>query len=78
MPGAPRDARTRLAIPGREAIWASPLVADGRVYVAAMDHHVYCLDAETGRGDLESQGGRGHGSAAYPVMQARHPVRRCL
>jgi len=30
------------------AIWASPLVAGDRVYVASMDHHLYCLDAETG------------------------------
>jgi outer membrane protein assembly factor BamB len=30
------------------AVWASPLVVDGRVYVASMDHHVYCLDAVTG------------------------------
>ena len=30
------------------AIWASPLVAGDRVYVASMDHYLYCLDAETG------------------------------
>jgi outer membrane protein assembly factor BamB len=31
-----------------EAIWASPLIAGQRLYVAAMDHHLYCLDAESG------------------------------
>lgn len=30
------------------AVWASPLVVDGRVYAASMDHVLYCLDAETG------------------------------
>ena len=31
-----------------EAIWASPLVEGGRVYVAAQDHYLYALDAENG------------------------------
>jgi outer membrane protein assembly factor BamB len=31
-----------------ESVWASPLVAGERLYVAAMDHHLYCLDAESG------------------------------
>ena len=30
------------------AVWASPLVVDGRVFAASMDHYIYCLDAETG------------------------------
>jgi outer membrane protein assembly factor BamB len=30
------------------AVWASPMVDEGRVYVASMDHYLYCLDAETG------------------------------
>jgi len=31
-----------------EAIWASPLIAGERLYVASMDHYLYCLDAESG------------------------------
>ena len=26
----------------------SPVVADGKVYVGSMDHHIYCLNASTG------------------------------
>jgi len=33
----------------KEAIWGSPLVIGGKVYVPAMDHHLYCLDAQTGQ-----------------------------
>ena len=33
----------------KEAIWASPLVVEGRLYVAGMDHFVYCLDAANGQ-----------------------------
>jgi len=33
----------------KEAIWGSPLVIGDRVYVPAMDHHLYCLDAQTGQ-----------------------------
>ena len=32
-----------------EAIWGAPLVIGDRVYVPAMDHHLYCLDAQTGQ-----------------------------
>lgn len=31
------------------AIWATPLVTKDRIYVAAMDHHLYGLDKETGK-----------------------------
>jgi outer membrane protein assembly factor BamB len=44
----PRDEKGELACQTQDAVWATPLVADGRVYVAAMDHQVYSLDAETG------------------------------
>jgi outer membrane protein assembly factor BamB len=48
------DVETKAVKPGwpfeaQEAIWASPLVDGGRVYVAAMDHYLYCLDAESGQ-----------------------------
>lgn len=48
------DAATRAFKPGwsfkaGEAIWGSPLVIGERVYVPAMDHHLYCLDANTGQ-----------------------------
>lgn len=48
------DAATRTFKPGwsfkaGEAIWGSPLVIGERVYVPAMDHHLYCLDANTGQ-----------------------------
>jgi len=32
----------------KEAIWGSPLVIGAHVYVPSMDHHLYCLDAQTG------------------------------
>jgi len=32
-----------------EAIWGSLLVVGDRVYVPAMDHYLYCLDAKTGQ-----------------------------
>jgi outer membrane protein assembly factor BamB len=51
------DVETRQSKPGwsfkaeegdwETAIWASPLVEGDRVYIAAMDHHLYCLDSET-------------------------------
>lgn len=50
-----------------EAIWASPLVADGRVYVPAMDHHVYGLDAETGEILWKTQ--VGGAMAAQPILE---------
>jgi outer membrane protein assembly factor BamB len=48
------DTATRTFKPGwsfkaSEAIWGSPLVIGERVYVPAMDHHLYCLDAQTGQ-----------------------------
>jgi outer membrane protein assembly factor BamB len=30
-------------------VWSAPLVRDSRVYVTSLDHHVYALEAETGR-----------------------------
>ena len=59
----PRDDKGELACQAQDAIWATPLVIDGRVYVAAMDHHVYCLDAETGEVIWTSQVG---GAMAVP------------
>gem|GEM_PF-688246 len=59
----PIDDTGELACQAQEAIWATPLVADGRVYVAAMDHHVYSLDAETGEVLWTSQVG---GAMAAP------------
>ncbi len=29
-------------------VWATPTVADGMIYVAAMDKHIYAIDAKTG------------------------------
>jgi outer membrane protein assembly factor BamB len=48
------DVETQAVKPGwpfqaDEAIWGSSLPDDGRVYVPAMDHHLYALDAETGQ-----------------------------
>lgn len=48
------DIATRTFKPGwafqsKEAIWGSPLVIGERVYVPAMDHHLYCLDAQNGQ-----------------------------
>jgi outer membrane protein assembly factor BamB len=48
------DVTTRAIKPGwpfqtGEAIWGSLRVIDGRVYVPSMDHHLYCLDAQTGQ-----------------------------
>jgi outer membrane protein assembly factor BamB len=42
------------------------LVADGRVYVAAMDHHVYAFDAETGQEIWRSE--MGGAMAAPPTL----------
>jgi outer membrane protein assembly factor BamB len=47
------DVETHTVLPGwpfraEEAIWAAPLAVGDVVYVAAMDHNVYALDAETG------------------------------
>jgi outer membrane protein assembly factor BamB len=50
-----------------EAIWATPLVAEGRVYVASMDHHLYCLDAETGQEIWKEE--VGGAMAAQPILE---------
>jgi outer membrane protein assembly factor BamB len=47
------DVETGTVKPGwpfqaKDAVWAGALVMDGRVYVTSMDHHLYCLDAESG------------------------------
>lgn len=31
-----------------DAVWSSPVVADGTVYIGSADHSVYAIDAETG------------------------------
>ena len=59
----PRSDRGELACQTEDAIWATPLVVGDRVYVAAMDHHVYSLDAETGEVLWKSQVG---GAMAAP------------
>ena len=41
----------------KEAIWGSPLVIGERVYVPAMDHRLYCLNAKTGEVVWEFQAG---------------------
>jgi outer membrane protein assembly factor BamB len=33
----------------QSALWSSPLVSDGVIYQSSMDHHVYAIDAQTGR-----------------------------
>lgn len=49
------DTATHAVKPGwpfqepEEAIWAPPVVAGSRVYVASMDHYLYCLDAASGQ-----------------------------
>jgi eukaryotic-like serine/threonine-protein kinase len=50
----------------REAIWASPVPVGNRVYVAAMDHHLYSLDAESGQEVWSVE--LGGAVAASPVM----------
>jgi outer membrane protein assembly factor BamB len=62
----PRDGRGEEACQTGDAIWATPLVADGRVYVAAMDHHVYAFDAETGQEIWRSE--MGGAMAAPPTL----------
>lgn len=44
----PLDDKGQVACQTGDAIWSTPVVAGGRVYVSAMDHHVYSFDAETG------------------------------
>jgi outer membrane protein assembly factor BamB len=59
----PRNEKGEVACQTEDAIWATPLVSEGRVYVAAMDHHVYSLDAESGEVIWRSQVG---GAMAAP------------
>ena len=49
------------------AVWASPLVAGGRAYVASMDHVLYCLDAETGEEIWKTE--VGGAMAAQPLLE---------
>jgi outer membrane protein assembly factor BamB len=49
------------------AIWASPLAAEGRVYVASMDHSVYCLDAASGQ--LVWKAELGGAMAGQPLLE---------
>jgi len=55
---ATRTLRSGWSFQAKEAIWGSPLVIGSRVYVPAMDHHLYCLDAQTGEvvWDLKADG----------------------
>ena len=67
------DVETKSIKPGwsfqsKAPIWASPLVASGRVYVAAMDHHLYCLDAATGEKLWDTK--LGGAMAAQPTLDA--------
>jgi outer membrane protein assembly factor BamB len=48
----------------KEAIWGSPLVIEERVYVPAMDHRLYCLNAKTG--ELVWEFSAGGALAAHP------------
>lgn len=76
------DVETRQAMPGwsfqadagdwDSAIWASPLVVDDRVYIAAMDHHLYCLDAKTSEVIWAYQAGGA--MAAPPTLDASRGV----
>jgi len=50
-----------------DAVWASPLVVDGRVYVASMDHHLYCLDAASGQVLWDRE--VGGAMAAQPILE---------
>ncbi len=46
---ATRNVKPNWSFQAKEAIWGSPLVIGERVYVPAMDHYLYCLDATTGQ-----------------------------
>jgi len=68
------DVETKSVKPGwpfhaEEAIWASPLVVGGRVYVASMDHHIHCLDAGTGQEIWKTE----VGGALAPGLPWIHP-----
>ncbi len=69
------DVETRSFKPGwdfkaDEAIWAPPLVNGERVYVAAMDHHVYALDPDTGEEIWSTN--VGGAMAAQPTLDAEN------
>jgi outer membrane protein assembly factor BamB len=71
------DVETQSVKPGwpfqtGEAIWGPVLVTGGRVYVAAMDHHVYCLDAESGQQIWQVE--VGGAMAAMPALDAENGV----
>ena len=71
------EAETGALLPGwpfetGEAIWASPLPAGDRLYVASMDHNVYSLDAGSGQEiwHVELDGA----VAASPVLDAQNGI----
>jgi outer membrane protein assembly factor BamB len=51
----------------KEAIWGSPLVIGDRVYVPAMDHHLYCLDAQTGQKVWDFEAGAALAAQPSPI-----------
>lgn len=66
------DVESRTIKPGwpfqaKDAVWAEALVVDGRVYIPSMDHHLYCLDAESGELIWDQE--LGGALAAQPVME---------
>jgi outer membrane protein assembly factor BamB len=66
------DVEERTIKPGwpfraKDAVWAEALVVDGRVYVASMDHHLYCLDAESGELIWDQE--LGGAAAAQPILE---------
>ena len=48
------------------AIWAAPVYADGRLYVASQDHHLYAINANTG--DLIWDADLGASAVSSPVL----------
>lgn len=48
------------------AIWAAPVYADGRLYIASQDHHLYAVNANTG--DLVWDIELGASAVSSPVM----------
>jgi outer membrane protein assembly factor BamB len=66
------DVEERTIKPGwpfqaKDAVWAEALVVDGRVYIASMDHHLYCLDAESGELIWDQE--LGGAMAAKPIIE---------
>jgi outer membrane protein assembly factor BamB len=66
------DVEERTIKPGwpfraKDAVWAEALVVDGRVYVASMDHRLYCLDAESGELIWDQE--LGGAMAAQPIIE---------